>query len=128
MWAVAATWHHRGVNHADATGLFGDCACGCHQQRAGGPCWCRDVRLPDPYEISHNDRVRYLNGCQCRGRACEWRTTSPENARALRRREEDDRDRRIRSGRPTGSDIHYLATHPHRYPQYFRRTERPAGG
>jgi hypothetical protein len=107
------------MHHNDVVDLLGTCPCGCHRRHAEG-CWCRDARQPDPLEISHNDRVRYLGGCQCRGRSCTNRSTSPEVAHALQRKESDRREQRIRNGRPQASDLTHIVRNPGRYPHYFR--------
>lgn len=123
QWPQTSSAYHVVMVHNDAVSVFGRCACECHRDGAD-TCWCGG-QAPDPYAISHNDRVRHLGGCQCRGRACTWTRTDPEIARLLHRKADAERDRRIRTGRVRGSDIAHIARHPQRYPQYFSGRSTP---
>jgi hypothetical protein len=96
------------------------------QPRGDVQCWCRNRDgARDPYEISHNDRVRFFNGCQCRHGRCTNQVTSPEMRRRLDELEHRSREERISSGRMNSSDVTHIARNPHRYPHFFRNPPPP---
>lgn len=104
--------------HDVAVELVGACACACH--RGVEACWCR----PDPrghywhepeLTLSHTTWVELLGSCPSpTHHAGGWcaRPDDPVVGGALRRWEDEQREARLRRGRPTGSDLSWLARHP----------------
>jgi hypothetical protein len=111
------------VHHNDAIALFRTCTCPCHTSTATvgdsvAVCWC-DGTTPDPYQISHNDRVRYLRRCDCRAGTCGRQHTDPHIANLFEKKAADEQQHRIRTGRPTSADLAHIAKNPHRYPHLY---------
>ena len=107
------------MHHNDVVRLLHTCPCPCHTAK-NEQCWCRDARRKDPLDISHNDRVKTFGHCQCDRHMCDNTTTAPDIAAAIERLGRDDRERRIRTGRPTSADVAHIARHPHKYPHLWR--------
>ena len=77
----------------------------------------------EPPPVAHNDAVRYLGNCPCRchksGGPCRCNgRTDPALARAFARADEQDLQRRLRSGRARPSE--YLRHAPHLLPRRDR--------
>lgn len=95
------------MNHNDALDLFGKCDCGCHRKHAT-PCWCRNTNEPDPYQISHNDRVQHFGRCGRHDRNCRTTRTAPDIAYKLEAKAEKEQEKRIMQGTPTSADLKHI--------------------